>query len=192
MTRIIENIIHRSLFYHFTCIHNGYFVTDLSNNTKVMCDKDNTHVILLLKFFHQFENLCLDGYIQSGCRLIGDQKLRMANQTHCDHNPLTHTTGKFMRVLFHTFFNVVDTYFFQHFHCVLLSILFADTFIMCFQSLNQLISDRIYRIQTSHRVLEDHCYFFSTKCDHFVFCLGEHILSFKCNRSAYYFTGILK
>ena len=192
MTRIIENIIYRSLLYHFTCIHNGYFVTDLSNNTQVMCDKDNTHMILLLKFFHQLQNLCLDGYIQRSCRLIGDQKLRMTDQTHGDHNPLTHTTGKFVRVLFHTFFYVIDTYFFQHLHGLLLSGLFADIFIMCFQSLNQLISDGIYRIQTGHRVLEDHCYFFTSEIDHLVLGFRQHILSLKSNGASHYFTRILK
>ena len=133
-----------------------------------MCDKDNTHVILFLKFFHQLQDLCLNGYIQSGCRLIGDQKLRMTDQTHGDHNPLTHTAGKLMRVLFHTFFHVVDTYFFQHLHGMFRGILFTDLCIMCFQSLNQLVSDGINRIQTGHRVLEDHCYFFSTEINHLV------------------------
>ena len=33
MSRIIENIIYRSLLYHLTCIHNGYFITNFCYNT---------------------------------------------------------------------------------------------------------------------------------------------------------------
>ena len=57
-----------------------------------MCDKNDTHLILLLELLHQLQNLCLDRYIQSCCRLISDQKFWMTNKSHRDHYSLSHTS----------------------------------------------------------------------------------------------------
>ena len=76
MCRFIENIINRPLLYDLTCIHNGYFITDISHNAKVMGDENDTHLGFLLPgSLHQLQDLCLDGRIQSRSRLISDQKL---------------------------------------------------------------------------------------------------------------------
>ena len=156
-----------------------------------MCDENNTHLIGLLKFLHQFQNLCLNGYVKGSCRFICDQKFRMTDQTHSDHDTLTHTTGKFVRILFHTFFHVIDSYFLKHLHRTFLCFFFTDIFIMGFQCLHQLITDSIYRIQTGHRVLEDHGYFISTEVYHLRRCLRQDILTLEGNRTTDYFSGIL-
>ena len=130
MRRFIENIINRALFNDTACIHNGNLIADIRNNTKVMSDKNDSHFCFLLQVFHQVKDLCLDRNIQSCSRLIRDQKLRMTDQTHGDHNSLAHTTGELMRILFHTLLYIVDTNHFHHFHGTLLSFFLADLFIM--------------------------------------------------------------
>ena len=97
-----------------------------------------------------------------------------------------------MWILFHTFFNVIDTNLLQHLHCTLFSICFTYTLVVCFQRLYKLISDCIYRIEASHRILENHSNFFSSEFHHLFWCFRKHILSFESNRSSYYFSRILK
>ena len=96
MCRFIENIINRPLLYDLTCIHNGYFITDISHNAQVMGDENDTHLGFLLQILHQLQDLCLDGHIQSRSRLICDQQIRAAYHSCADHNPLTQTAAQFM------------------------------------------------------------------------------------------------
>ena len=111
-----------------------------------MGDENNTHMGLFLQIFHQFQNLCLDRNVQCGSWLIGNQKLRMADQTHGDHNTLAHTTGELMRILFHTLFHVIDAHHLHHLHGTLFCVCLGDILIMSSQRLNQLVSDGVYRI----------------------------------------------
>ena len=41
----------------------------------------------------QIENLRLDGHVERGGRLVGDQQLRLAGQRDRDRNPLPHAAG---------------------------------------------------------------------------------------------------
>ena len=36
------------------------------------------------------DDLCLDGHIERGRGLVGDEKLRLVRQRHGDHDALTH------------------------------------------------------------------------------------------------------
>ena len=130
MCRFIENIINRTLLYDLTCIHNGYFITDISHDTQVMGDENDTHLGFLLQILHQLQDLCLDSHIQSRSRLVSDQKLWMTDQSHSDHNTLSHTTGELMWILLHTFLHVVDAYHFHHLHGAFLRVLLGNALIV--------------------------------------------------------------
>jgi hypothetical protein len=42
----------------------------------------------------QVEDLRLDGDVERGRRLVGDQQVRLAGQRDGDHHPLLHAAGK--------------------------------------------------------------------------------------------------
>ncbi len=42
----------------------------------------------------QVENLRLNGHVERGRRLVGDQEFRLAGQGDGDHHPLLHAAGK--------------------------------------------------------------------------------------------------
>ena len=169
MSRLIENIIHRPLLYNLTCIHYRYLITDVCNNAKIVRNKNYSHSCFLLKILHQIQDLSLNGNIKCCGRLICDQQLRMTDQSHSNHYTLTHTAGKLMRILLHTLLYIVDSYQLHHFHGTLLCFFCTDFFIMGTKSLNQLVSNRVNRIQAGHWILKNHRYFISAKCSHFIF-----------------------
>ena len=47
----------------------------------------------------QPQDLRLDGDVERGRRLVGDQQRRAAHQRHGDHHALAQAAGKLMRVL---------------------------------------------------------------------------------------------
>ena len=57
---------------------------------------------------------CLNRDIQRCRRLIGDQELRMADQSHRDHGSLAHTARELMGILIHTAVRIVDADQLQH------------------------------------------------------------------------------
>ena len=66
---------------------------------EIMRDDNQRDVELPRQVLHQFQNLRLDGDIERGCRLIGDNEFRIAGKPDCDHHALAHATRKLVRVL---------------------------------------------------------------------------------------------
>ncbi len=46
----------------------------------------------------QHQDLCLDCDIERGGGFVGDDQLRLGQERHGDHQPLTLTAGQFMRI----------------------------------------------------------------------------------------------
>ena len=57
---------------------------------------------------HQLQNLGLDGDVQRGGRLVGDEDVGLAGQRHGDHDALAHTAGELVGILLHALFRLVD------------------------------------------------------------------------------------
>ena len=51
-----------------------------------------------LEVAHQLQDLRLDGDVERGGRLIGDQQLRIAGQRDGDHDPLAHAARKLVGI----------------------------------------------------------------------------------------------
>ena len=51
------------------------------------------------QLLEQLEDLRLDGHVERGGRLVGDQQPRLAGQRHRDQRPLPHAAGELVRVL---------------------------------------------------------------------------------------------
>ena len=48
---------------------------------------------------HQLEDLRLDGDVERGRRLVGDEELGIAGERHRDHDALAHAAGELVRVV---------------------------------------------------------------------------------------------
>src|SRR5439155_4150244 len=53
---------------------------------------------IALETAHEVEDLGLDGHVEGGRRLVGDEQLRFAGEGHGDHHPLGHAPGHLVRV----------------------------------------------------------------------------------------------
>ena len=61
---------------------------------------------LLLQPLQQRQDLRLDGDVEGGGRLVGDQQLRPADECHRDHDPLPHAARKLVRVRVHALLRI--------------------------------------------------------------------------------------
>ncbi len=98
MTGVSENILKRAVLDDMAGVNNRNLVADLGDDAEVMCDHPHGCIIFLTKALHHLKNLCLNRHVKSSRRLVGDQKLRVARESHCDNDTLVHAAGERMRI----------------------------------------------------------------------------------------------
>ncbi len=114
-----------------------------------MADENHCHIASLLQLFNQLQNLRLNCHIQSSGGLIANQKPRLIDQRHRNHNPLTHTARKLMGVTIKAGRCIHNADFIQQFNSSLAGLLptqAASLIRMVDQRFNQLLTNTDKRI----------------------------------------------
>ncbi len=102
MLAAMENIGSSANFHLLAAIHDNGTVGDLRHHAHIMGDEQNRRAFLLLKRLDEVKDLALNGHIECGRRLVGDQQLRPGCKRHGDHHALAHAAGKAMRIFIET------------------------------------------------------------------------------------------
>ena len=84
MLRIAEQQLDGRLFDDAAGIHHGDSIRHLCHHAEVMGDEEEREAETLLQISQQVEDLRLDGHVERGCRLIGDEEGRLARE--CEGN----------------------------------------------------------------------------------------------------------
>ena len=79
-------------------IHHRDLVADLGDHAEIVGDQDDRGAARRLQLAHQIEDLRLQGDVERGGRLVGDQELGIAGQRHRDHDALAHAAGELVRI----------------------------------------------------------------------------------------------
>ena len=132
-----------------------------------MSDQHNGRIDLILQVTHQIQDLRLNGNVKSCGRLISNDQSWITSKTDCDTYTVTHTTGKLMRIHLINALTVGNSNQLQHFDGSGLYLLFAHIRIVKLGDLINLLSNAEYRVQCSHRLLENHGKLISAKLLHF-------------------------
>lgn len=136
-------------------IHDLNAVAQARDHTEVMSDEDHGHVELLLEAFDQFENLCLHGDVEGRGRLICNQELRLCDESHGNHDTLSHSPRELMGKVMDALGSVIDPDGVEHLHCAGEG-LFSRNLVVDQKRLDQLIRDAQVGVQRRHRILKDH------------------------------------
>ena len=68
------------------------------DHPEVVRHQDDSHAELCAQVVDELEDVALDGHVQRGGRLVGDQQPRLAGQRGGDHRPLPHAARQLVRV----------------------------------------------------------------------------------------------
>ena len=82
---------------HEAVLHHRDTIADLGRNAQVMGDEDHGNPELAAQVDQQFQDLSLHRDIECGHRLVGDQHGRLQRQRPGKPDPLTLSSGKFVR-----------------------------------------------------------------------------------------------
>ncbi len=138
-----------------------------------MGDKQHRGAQFPLQLLDHHQHLGLDGDIQGGGGLVGDEQLGVAGQGDGDDHPLLHPAGKLVGVLVGP--HRLDPHLLQHPQC--LAFRFPPgAFAVEADDLGDLVVHRDHRIQGGHGILEDHRDLVAPDGPHLLFSLFQQVL----------------
>ena len=97
--RLGQHLLGAALLDAATGVHHEDVVGRLGHDREVVGDEDDRRAELLLEVVDEVEDLRLDGDVEGGRRLVGDEQLRVVDQAERDHGALAHTARELVRVL---------------------------------------------------------------------------------------------
>jgi hypothetical protein len=118
-------------------------------------DQHDRRVQGVAQLAQQTQDLRLDGDVQRGGRLVGDDDLRVAGDRHGDDDALAQAARELVRVLLEPLLGVRDADHVEQLDGALVGGVLGDVEVRT-QGLAQLPADRVDRVQRRHRLLEDH------------------------------------
>ena len=136
-------------------VHQRHLVRHPRHHAEVVGDQQQPQPALALQVLEQGQDLCLDGDVQRGGRLVGDEEVRLGRQRHRDHDPLLLAAGQPERVLVDAAFGFGDAHAAQPVHRLLARGRAAQRRVGL-DRLDDLVADLHHRIQAGPRLLEDH------------------------------------
>ena len=155
MLRTLEGLVDAALLDDLSGIHREHPITGLRNDPEVVGDQEQRRPMLCAELDDQVQHLGLDGDVEGGGRLIGDQELRLAHQGHGDHRPLPHAARQLMGVFAIATFRFGNPDLGQQVDRSLPGLGLAHLLVGA-ERCRYLLADREDRVEGGHRFLEDH------------------------------------
>jgi hypothetical protein len=70
-------------------VHHRYAIRDGGDDSQIMRDEEQAEIHFAAQSIQQFEDLFLNGDVESGGGLVGNEELRSCGEGHGDHGTLT-------------------------------------------------------------------------------------------------------
>ena len=94
----MEDTLDRPALAHHAVAHHHDVVGELADEAKIVADEEHAHAVALAQASDEFEHLSLDGHIERGRRLIGDEQLGLVGDGDGDHHALLLPARELVRI----------------------------------------------------------------------------------------------
>ena len=158
-----EDLVDSALLHELAGVHDRDAIDVASNDAEVVGNKHDGSPRDFLGLLKNLENLRLDGYVESGRRLVGDDELRVVRHRNRDHRALAHAARELVRECLHTALCGRDTHDLQKFDRACTPCLRTHVRVVKRERFLDLLPDRVDRREGAQRVLEDHRNFATAK-----------------------------
>ncbi len=139
-----------------------------------MRDEHDGHGASALEFAEEFEDLGLDGDVEGGGGLVGEEEAWPAGECHGDHDALAHAAGELVGVLSDAFGGLWDSDVGHGLECDVERVLGLDVLVEE-DGLDDLVSDGVDGVERGHGLLEDHGDVVAADLSHLAVVEGEEI-----------------
>ena len=138
----------------FAVLHHADPVGEFAHDGEVVGDEQERHAEIAFELGEQVEDLGLDGDVERGGGLVGDQQVGGVGEGHGDHHPLALAAGELVRVAGEPCLGGGDADAGEQLEDPLAHRLAADALVQ-FDRLAELLFQRVQRVERGHRLLED-------------------------------------
>src|SRR6266542_6903817 len=94
-----EELVGVGLLDDLSRVHDVDALRHARDNAEVVRDQDERRAELARQVLEQVEDLRLNGHIESGRGLVGEDELGVSRERHRNHHALSHTAGELVRVI---------------------------------------------------------------------------------------------
>ncbi|MCY1299314.1 hypothetical protein D9M70_488370 [compost metagenome] len=151
----VEQARHLADFHRLAGVHHADAVGGLGDHRQVVGDQHQGHALVALQVEQQVHDLRLDGHVEGGGRLVGDQQARLAGDGHGDRHALAHAAGELVRVGVEAAGGGRDIDPLEQFGGAPARGLAAEAEVLA-QHFLDLEADRVAGVERAGRILEDH------------------------------------
>ena len=171
---MVVNLLRIRQLYHFTKVHDGDSVGNVTHHQQIMGNEQIGQTHLILQLVKHIDDLCLNGHVQCGHRLIADHKLGLHRQRPGNADTLPLTAGELMGVAVGVL--GVQAHLRHQFQNPLLALRFTFVHLVHIQRLADNIGNGPTGIQRRIGILKDHGGFLPVLRD---VLLGDDLLAVK-------------
>ena len=150
----VEQDFVRRLLDDEASIHHGDAVGVFGHHAQIVRDQDHGHSGLAPYLAQEVEDLRLDGGVERGRRLVGDQEIGLAGQRHGDHHPLVHAAGKLVGIVLEALARCRDADVVEKTQRLGAGRRALQSAMQA-QRLLDLTADAVHRVEAGRRILED-------------------------------------
>ena len=143
-----------------------------------MADEHDAHAFLIAQAAQQVENLRLNGDVEGGGGLVGDEQARLAAQGHGDEHALAHAAGELVRVAVEALGGRRDAHLVEGMDGFLTRGGAGES-AMALEHLEEVLAHRFDRVERGHGVLEDHGDLGAAHAAALLGAHGKHVLAGK-------------
>ena len=148
-----------------------------------MGDQHQCRATLFRRPTEEVEHLRLNGHVEGGGWLVGNDQLRFAGERHGDHRALAHAARELMRVLLHSLWRLCDLYKLEVFNRLLVRLAPASAS-MRHQHFGDLLANGGDGVKGGEWLLEDHGDAATTNLAHVGLRLAEKLFAVEEDRSS--------
>ena len=183
MARVREQRVGRALLDHLAGVHHGHLVGPAGDHAEVVGDQDDGHAEVASQRVDEVEDLRLDGDVEGGRGLVGDEQLGLAGQGDGDHHPLPHAARELVRVVVDPGCGARDPRELEDLDGAGASRPPGHRAVQQHR-LGDLVADGHGRVQGGQRVLEDHADALAADLLHRLVVEGHEVAPVEADRSA--------
>ncbi len=115
MTRLVENLGAVAFFHGLAVVHDEHAVGHFRHHAHIVGDEDDRHVHFFLQLADKLKYLRLNGHVERGGGLVGNEQGRLAREGHGDHDALAHPARKLVGVVAQAHFRGGDAHLTEEF-----------------------------------------------------------------------------
>ena len=160
------------------CIHQRHAMRHAGDDGEVVRDQQQAHALLFLQGFEQVEDLRLDGHVERGRGLVGDQKVGFGRERHRDHDALLLPARHAKRVVVDAPRRLRNADLAEPLDR-LRARSGATQWCVRLNGLDDLVADPHHRVQAGRRLLKDHADAPAAHRTHARFGQREHVGAFE-------------